>query len=156
MLNMSGVVPVSGHSMKRLDTVTQHKSNNQLEETDSKDLLKLLSSSPSLYEGIELVLRAAFEASIKLSVESVAESVISVYNLHNTKLRAINEETADDELFVVYNGPEIGEAEEVLSEALDLHFKDSRGWHFTTNNLFKSSGPTVTSILKRKNILNIY
>ena len=107
---MSGVVPVSGHSMKRLDTVTQHKSNNQLEDTDSKDLLKLLSSSPSLYEGIELVLRAAFEASIKLSVESVAESVISVYNLHNTKLRAINEETADDELFVVYNGPEIGEA----------------------------------------------
>ena len=61
-----------------------------------------------------------------------------------------------DELFVVYNGPEIGEAEDVLSEALDLHFKDSRGWHFTTNNLFKSSGPTVTLILKRKNKLNIY
>ena len=65
-------------------------------------------------------MRGAFEASIKLSV---AGSVISVYNLHNSKLRAINEETADDELFLVYNCPEIGEAEDVLSEALDLHLR---------------------------------
>ena len=115
-----------------------------------------MSSSPSMYEGIELVLRATFEASIKLSVESVAESVISVYNLHNSKLRPINEETGDDELFVVYNGPEMAEADEILKEALDLHFKDSRGWHFTTNNLFRTSGPTVEAILKRKNKLNIY
>ena len=30
-----------------------------------------------------LALKATYEASIKVSIESVAESVISVYNLHN-------------------------------------------------------------------------
>ena len=43
------------------------------------------------------------------------ESVILVYNLHNTKLWPIDEETADDELFVFYNGPEIGEVDGVLT-----------------------------------------
>ena len=42
-------------------------------------------------------------------------------------------------------------------DALDLHFSKSRlGWHFTTNTLFHSVGPTVDKILKMKNKLNIY
>ena len=61
---------------------------------------------------------------VLLSVKSGVESVILVYNLHNTKLWHIDEETADDELFVVYNGPEIGEVDDVLTEALARHFKD--------------------------------
>ena len=51
---------------------------------------------------------------VRLSVKIVFESVVLVYNPHNIKLRPIDEETADDELFVVYNGPEIGEANEIL------------------------------------------
>ena len=102
-------------------------------------------------------MRATYEASIKLSVESVAEYVISIYNLHNSKIRNIKEDTANDELFIVYNGPEIGEADKVLMEALDLHFSKSRdGWHFTTNTVFKTSCPTVDKILKRKNKMDIY
>ena len=47
--------------------------------------------------------------------------------------------------------------DEVLRDALDLHFSKSRlGWHFTTNTLFHYVGPTVDIILKTKNKLNIY
>jgi hypothetical protein len=103
-------------------------------------------------------MRATYEheVCIKISVESVAESVISVYNQHNSNIRNIGEENANNELFVVYNGPEIGEADEMLKEALDLQVSKSRlGWHFTTNTLFKSVGPTVEKILKNKNKFNI-
>ena len=46
------------------------------------------------------------------------KSVLLVYNLHNMKLLSIDEETADGELFVVYNGSDIGEAEGTC------------GWHY--------------------------
>ena len=72
------------------------------------------------------MMRATYEACVKISVESVAESVISVYNQHNSKIRNIGEENANDELCIAYNGPEIGEADEVLRDALDLHFSKSR------------------------------
>jgi hypothetical protein len=53
--------------------------------------------------------------------------------------------------FTAYNGPEIGKGNEVLRDALDLHFSKSRlGWHFTTNTLFHSEGPTVDKILNTK------
>ena len=58
---------------------------------------------------------------------------------------------------VALNGPELGEADEVLKESLDLHFTKSQyGWHFTTNTLFKTSGKTVDTLLKNKNKFNIY
>ena len=47
-------------------------------------------------------------------------------------------------MFVACNGPEIGECDEILRKALDLHFEKTRlGVHFKTNNLFKTAGPTV-------------
>ena len=48
-----------------------------------------------------------------LGVKSGVESVILVFNLQNTKLQPIDE-TADDELFVVYNGPKIGEHKNLI------------------------------------------
>ena len=65
----------------------------------------------------------------------------------------MGEENAND----AYNGPEIGEADEVLGDDLVVHFRKSRlGWHFTANTLFHSVGPTANKILKTKNKLNIY
>ena len=43
------------------------------------------------------------------------ESFISVYNLHN---RPINEETAEDEMTINLNGPEVGEVDEILKATL--------------------------------------
>ena len=40
-----------------------------------------------------------------------------MYTLHNNQLRVrdIGEERANDGMFVVYNGPDIGEADDVLN-----------------------------------------
>ena len=51
------------------------------------------------------MLRATYEACIKISVENVAESVISVYNSHNSKTRPVSEDNENGELFIAYNGP---------------------------------------------------
>ena len=42
-------------------------------------------------------MRFCYEAAIKISVESVGESVISVYKKHNNKWRPISEDDIDDE-----------------------------------------------------------
>ena len=54
-------------------------------------------------------------------------------------------------MFVAYNGPDIGDADDVLKKSVDDYFKCSRtGWHFTTNTPFKSVGITVDKKLKRR------
>ena len=73
---------------------------------------------------------------IKLSVDSVAESIISKYNLHNNPLRSISEETAQDEMFISYNGPEIGESDEALTK----HFKPKLGTLLTRIICLKMKG----------------
>ena len=73
--------------LKRLEIVTKADTNEILDKKDPKELIKLFSSSPQLYEGIELLMRATYEACIKISVESVAESIIYIYNQHNRKIR---------------------------------------------------------------------
>ena len=78
-----------------------------------------------LYKGIELIMQACAVGAIKISVESVAESMISKYNIHNSNIRPIGEDTDVHEMIIDYNGPEIGEADDVLVKTLQLHFKDN-------------------------------
>ena len=102
-------------------------------------------------------MRACYEACVKISDESIGESVISVYKKHNDKLRKLSEENVNDELFVALNGPELGEADEVLQKSLDLHFgKSFNGWHFVTNTLFRTNGVVIDAMLKKKKKLGIY
>ena len=61
--------------LKRLEEFTSLKSSQELEETNSKELIKSFSISSKMFDGIEHLMRATYEACIKLSVESVAESV---------------------------------------------------------------------------------
>ena len=78
-------------------------------------------------------------AVVKLSVESIAESYISIYNIHNSDIRAIKEETAKDEMMIHINGPAIGEADDTLKAALDKYFNGGQ-WHFSVEgNIFHSS-----------------
>ena len=87
----------------------------------------------------------------------MAESMISKYNNHNSKLRRISDEIADFEMMIDYNGPDIGEADKLLMESLYLHFKDNtNGIHFYTCNIFRSHGKTVDTILSRKSRLPLF
>ena len=57
---------------------------------------------------IELILQAIVVASIKISVESIAESFISEYNRRNDKLRTLSEDAAEFEMEIAKNGPVMG------------------------------------------------
>ena len=104
-----------------------------------------------------MVIHGTIIGAIKVSVESVAESVISKYAIYNSKLRNIKDTTANDEMFISINGPELGEANRILEKALDRKFNGHSGWHFSTQqHLFRTNGITVEKILKQKNVNNIY
>ena len=60
-----------------------------------------------MYTGIELVLQACVVGAIKISVESVAESMITKYNIHNSKIRPVDDITVEHEMMIDYNGPDI-------------------------------------------------
>ena len=143
--------------LNRLKEVTKDDLNENLEHRDPKDLIKQFLSDSKLYTGIEVVLQACMVGAIKISVESVAESMISKYNIHNSKIRPVDDITVEHEMMIDYNGPDIGEADGVLMEALHMHFKDnSMGIHFNTQNIFRSRGVTVETILSRKSRLPLY
>ena len=49
-------------------------------------------------------------------------------------------------MMVHMNGPEIGDADDVLKTALDLQF-EGKPWHFIlARNIFKTHGKAVTEI----------
>ena len=107
---------------------------------------------PDLYRNSVMVMQAICVGCIKLSVESIAESMISKYNIHNNELRCISEETAHLEMFVAYNGPKIGESDKLLIEALKEH-----SMHFVTHNaLYSDGGKTAGRILKKKSCLPFF
>ena len=108
--------------LQRLHSVSQFKICQDIEESDPKQIIKHFMQHEHLYKDIELIMQATAVASIKLGVESIAESYISVYNLHNTKLRAISEKTAEDEMMIHIIGPLLGEVDKTLKAALDKHF----------------------------------
>ncbi len=56
---------------------------------------------------------------IKVSVESVAESLIIRYNVRNSNSRSIGEEAAHDEVMISCNGPETAECKIILESALN-------------------------------------
>ena len=72
-------------------------------------------------------------------------------------MRALKDTTANNEMFVAINGPEVGEADCLLAKALDKGFSGRLGWHISVKlNLFRTSGPIVDNILKRESKLNMY
>ena len=139
-----------------LHNITQYKTYNDLEKSDPKEMIRYFMQHEHLYSGVELVMNATAVAAIKLSVESIAESYISIYNIHNSDIRAIKEEAAEDEMMIHINGPAIGEADDTLKAALDKYFNGSQ-WHFSVEgNIFRSSGITVDKLLKKKSRLPFY
>ena len=142
--------------LQRLHDITQFRTCEDLEKSDPKEIIKYFMQHEHLYSGVELVMNVTAVAAIKMSVESIAESYISIYNIHNNDNRPIKEQTGEDEMMIHINGPEVGEADETLKAALDLHFKGNT-WHFTVDrNIFRSSGITTERTLKRKSNLPFY
>ena len=65
----------------------------------------LISPSLKLYLNIETIIHIFCSAATTMSVESVVESWVSIYESHNNKHRPISNERAEREVCLAVNGP---------------------------------------------------
>ena len=74
-------------------------------------------------------------ASVALSVESIVESVVSIYENRQTKSRTLGEDRANHEMQIGFNGPNLAKCDTILEKAMDSYFKAQKQgkWHFTMN-----------------------
>ena len=49
---------------------------------------------------------------------------------HNSKIRKLNASTANDEMFIAVNVPELGKGDVLLAKDLDRKIAGKSGWHF--------------------------
>ena len=91
------------------------------------DIFKsFLSSDLKLYTDVELVVQVLCAAACSISVESVVESWVSIYESHTKKQRPISNDRAEMEVCVAVNGPLLQHADPILKEALTAMYKDSK------------------------------
>ena len=81
---------------------------------DSKIFIKQFANDQNCFIGVELIMHSVFVSSIKVSVKSVAEKVISKYALHFNKIRNMDENKVHNEMMIDCNGPEIGKCDDIL------------------------------------------
>ena len=111
-----------------------HTKDVHVKDLDSKSLIKDFLKSSQLFVGSELTLQCICTASVKISVESVVESLVSRYENHFDSSRQLKEERALDEMEIAENGPELVKADIVLAAAMNQYWKDKSpkdpSWHF--------------------------
>ena len=82
-----------------------------VEDIDANDLKSLdilrsfLNTNQKLYENVEIIIHILCVAATTMSVESVVESWVSIYEAHSNKHRPISNERAEQEICVAVNGP---------------------------------------------------
>ena len=77
-------------------------------------------------EFLALTLKLAF----KTLNEAVVESIGSVLSLHSVHNRNCLQTTYHNEVMIDWNGPGVSKADNIIQEALDLHFNSRNKWHF--------------------------
>ena len=108
---MEGALLVGGH----LSAILQYRTFldklelyvDSLDEDEMRSLLILrdfLSTKLELYKGVEMIVHLMASAATAMSVESLVESWISVYEAHNHKHRPISNDRAEKEISVAING----------------------------------------------------
>ena len=143
--------------LRNLKELTNNMSLEDLQRTNSKILIKQFANDTNCFTGVELIMHSVFVSSIKVSIESIAESMISKYALHFSKIRHLDENKVHNEMMIDCNGPEIGENDAILKESLN-HYFNGKKWHFNTASAaaFRTSGVATNNVLKEKSKLMIY
>ena len=105
-----------------------------LDNLTNIDIIKrFFNTNQKLYEGIEFVIHAITAASTAISVESIVESVVSIYENRQSKTRTLSEDSSNQEMQIGINGPSLAKSDNVLEKALNNYFKAHKQgkWHFT-------------------------
>ena len=93
----------------------------------SMEIFQLMfDSKNNKYQGIEHILAIVGRAMVSMSVESMAESWISVLEAHSTKTRGLEQLSMETEMMVAVNGPECVFSSSVVKEALPLYWSKAK------------------------------
>ena len=94
-------------------------------------------------------LALALKVAVKTPNEAVVESIGSILNLHSAPNRNCNQKTYHNELMIDWNGPPVSKADNIIKEALDLHFSGRKKWHFrvTSSKFAVSEEPSKLSFV---------
>ena len=119
---------------KFLRKLEDYVKNKDIKKITSMSILQdFLKTKLNLFEGVELILHGIVCGAVKVSVESVVESLVSRYESHFNKNRTLDEKNAMDEMLIAENGPTIFQANSVLKAAMNKYWKENSKngkWHF--------------------------
>ena len=109
--------------LQRLHEETRNMTIEKIKKVDSKELIKrFLKTDLFLYKDIEIIMAATVVGCIKLGLDSLAESMISKYNIHFSHIRPITDVSVHNEMIIDFNGPSVNKADNVFSEAVSYYF----------------------------------
>ena len=124
---------------KFISKLETHVAQLSEEDLSSIELIKVfLETERKLYVNIEMVMHVICVAAASMSVESVIESMVSIYENRNNKFRPISEERAVLEMNAI-NGPELTHADGIIQASMTEYWKNSgrrkgdhetKNWHF--------------------------
>lgn len=118
--------------LKRLEELTKLYSLEELRATDPKDILRqFFDPKRALFTEIEMVMQAFSACCVKVSCESVLESLVSIFENHFDARRNMNEESTAQEFMIAVNGPNLAHGDAIIKEAMNSYWR-SKGstWHF--------------------------
>ena len=92
------------------------------------------------YKGTENILAVIGRAMISMSVESMAESWISVLEATSTKTRGLQQLSMEVEMMVAVNGPECVFSSSVVEEALSLYWSKAKRDSEKEGHFFRTWG----------------
>ena len=97
--------------LKNMEQYVNQQSTN-INKLSSMTIFKdFLDLKKQLFVGAEIAMQVVMCASVKISVESVVESLVSRYEGHFKKNRRLEENNALDEMIIAENGPGLFQAD---------------------------------------------
>ena len=116
---------------------------DSLDEDEMRSLLLLkdfLGTKLELYKGVEMIVHLMASAATAMSVESLVESWISVYEAHKNKHRPISNDRAEKEISVAVNGPEVQNADSLILKAMKMMFSKYKSTLDREGHFIRRSG----------------
>ena len=102
------------------------KEKRALELGSLEIFAKFMSSKGLLFKDVEGVLSVMARAAVCTSVESIVETWVSTIEHHSPKGRALIQDRLEAETAVAINGPELVHADQLISQAMKIHFEKAK------------------------------
>ncbi len=97
------------------------------DQITSMNIIKTILTNEKFCSGVEVIVHIICSAAVKISVESVVESLVSHEN-HFHSSRQMEEDNALQEMSIAENGPLLHQADPILRRAMSKYWGGP--WHF--------------------------